>query len=158
MFVGVLDLKTGRLLYCNGGHNPPLLISDKVVEMSCDPNLVVGIMPGFTFVAEEITLSHGTTVFLFTDGLNEAENAAFSQFGDKRIHDVATSAVAEHITKPADLVRHMDDAVRQFVGTAEHPESFNHGTSKQRMKWFKLGLETGDISKGNTFQCSDAEL
>ena len=38
------------------------------------------------------------------------------------------------------------------------PESFNHGTSKQRMKWFKLGLETGDITKGNTFQCSDAEL
>ena len=38
------------------------------------------------------------------------------------------------------------------------PESFNHGTSKQRMKWFKLGLETGDILKGNTFQCSDAEL
>jgi len=38
------------------------------------------------------------------------------------------------------------------------PESFNHGTSKQRMKWFKLGLETGDISKGTTFQCSDAEL
>lgn len=38
------------------------------------------------------------------------------------------------------------------------PESFNHGTSKQRMKWFKLGLETGDISRGNTFECSDAEL
>ena len=38
------------------------------------------------------------------------------------------------------------------------PESFNHGTSKQRMKWFKLGLETGDVSKGTTFQCSDAEL
>ncbi|MCR5364602.1 MAG: neutral zinc metallopeptidase [Prevotella sp.] len=38
------------------------------------------------------------------------------------------------------------------------PESFNHGTSKQRMKWFKLGLETGDITKGTTFQCSDAEL
>ncbi len=38
------------------------------------------------------------------------------------------------------------------------PESFNHGTSKQRMKWFKLGLETGDVSKGNTFECSDDEL
>ncbi len=38
------------------------------------------------------------------------------------------------------------------------PESFNHGTSKQRMKWFKLGLTTGDISKGTTFECSDAEL
>ncbi len=38
------------------------------------------------------------------------------------------------------------------------PESFNHGTSKQRMKWFKLGLETGDVSRGTTFECSDAEL
>ena len=37
-------------------------------------------------------------------------------------------------------------------------ESFTHGTSAQRMKWFKLGLQTGDISKGTTFQCSDAEL
>jgi sigma-B regulation protein RsbU (phosphoserine phosphatase) len=122
LFVGVLDLKTGRLLYCNGGHNPPLLISDQVTEMSCDPNLVVGIMPGYTFVAEETTLSHGTTIFLFTDGLNEAEDAALSQFGDNRIHDVASSAVAEHITKPADLVRHMEDAVHQFVGTAEQSD------------------------------------
>ena len=122
LFVGVLDLKTGRLLYCNGGHNPPLLISDQVTEMSCDPNLVVGIMPGYTFVAEETTLSHGTTIFLFTDGLNEAEDVTLSQFGDKRIHDVASSAVAEHITKPADLVRHMEDAVHQFVGTAEQSD------------------------------------
>ena len=38
------------------------------------------------------------------------------------------------------------------------PESFTHGTSKQRMKWLKLGLTTGDMSKGTTFQCSDAEL
>ena len=38
------------------------------------------------------------------------------------------------------------------------PESFNHGTSKQRMKWFKLGLETGDVSQGTTFECSDEEL
>ena len=38
------------------------------------------------------------------------------------------------------------------------PESFTHGTSKQRMKWLKLGLTTGDMSNGTTFQCSDAEL
>ncbi len=38
------------------------------------------------------------------------------------------------------------------------PESFNHGTSEQRMRWFKLGLETGDVSQGTTFQCSDEEL
>ena len=38
------------------------------------------------------------------------------------------------------------------------PETFTHGTSKQRMKWLKLGLQTGDIRRGTTFQCSDAEL
>jgi predicted metalloprotease len=51
-----------------------------------------------------------------------------------------------------------DDYLQKKARDYAVPESFNHGTSKQRMKWFKLGLETGDISKGNTFQCSDAEL
>ena len=51
-----------------------------------------------------------------------------------------------------------DDYLQKKARGYAVPESFNHGTSKQRMKWFKLGLETGDISKGNTFQCSDSEL
>ena len=51
-----------------------------------------------------------------------------------------------------------DDYLQKKARGYAVPESFNHGTSKQRMKWFKLGLETGDISKGTTFQCSDAEL
>ena len=51
-----------------------------------------------------------------------------------------------------------DDYLQKKARGYAVPESFNHGTSKQRMKWFKLGLETGDISKGTTFQCSDVEL
>jgi hypothetical protein len=51
-----------------------------------------------------------------------------------------------------------DDYLQKKAQGYAVPESFNHGTSKQRMKWFKLGLETGDIRRGNTFQCSDAEL
>ena len=51
-----------------------------------------------------------------------------------------------------------DDYLQKKARGYAVPESFNHGTSKQRMKWFKLGLETGDISRGNTFQCSDAKL
>jgi predicted metalloprotease len=51
-----------------------------------------------------------------------------------------------------------DDYLQKKARGYAVPESFNHGTSKQRMKWFKLGLETGDITKGNTFQCSAAEL
>ena len=51
-----------------------------------------------------------------------------------------------------------DDYLQKKAQGYAVPESFNHGTSKQRMKWFKLGLETGDVSRGTTFQCSDAEL
>ena len=51
-----------------------------------------------------------------------------------------------------------DDYLQKKAQGYAVPESFNHGTSKQRMKWFKLGLETGDVRRGTTFQCSDAEL
>ena len=51
-----------------------------------------------------------------------------------------------------------DDYLQKKARGYAVPESFNHGTSKQRMKWFKKGLETGDVSQGNTFECSDSEL
>ncbi len=51
-----------------------------------------------------------------------------------------------------------DDYLQKKARGYAVPESFNHGTSKQRMKWFKLGLQTGDVSRGTTFQCSDEEL
>ena len=51
-----------------------------------------------------------------------------------------------------------DDYLQKKARGYAVPESFNHGTSKQRMKWFKLGLQTGDIRRGTTFECSDAEL
>ena len=51
-----------------------------------------------------------------------------------------------------------DDYLQKKARGYAVPESFNHGTSAQRMKWFKLGLTTGDLSKGRTFEMSDAEL
>jgi len=51
-----------------------------------------------------------------------------------------------------------DNYLQEKARGYSQPESFTHGTSRQRMKWLKLGLSTGDISRGTTFQCSDAEL
>ena len=51
-----------------------------------------------------------------------------------------------------------DNYLQEKARGYSQPETFTHGTSKQRMKWLKLGLSTGDISRGTTFQCSDAEL
>lgn len=51
-----------------------------------------------------------------------------------------------------------DNYLQEKARGYSQPETFTHGTSKQRMKWLKLGLSTGDITRGTTFQCSDAEL
>ncbi len=51
-----------------------------------------------------------------------------------------------------------DDYLQKKAQGYDIPESFTHGTSAQRMKWLKLGLQTGDMSRGNTFQLSDSQL
>lgn len=51
-----------------------------------------------------------------------------------------------------------DNYLQEKARGYSQPETFTHGTSEQRMKWLKLGLQTGDIRRGTTFQCSDAEL
>ena len=122
LFVGALDLKTGTLRYCNAGHDAPLLMSSGVTLLPCDCNLPIGVIADFNFEQQEITLEQTTTIFLFTDGLNEAENIDHAQFGDERIMEIATSLTTDHLLQPTHVIRHMTDAVHTFVGTAEQSD------------------------------------
>ena len=122
LFVGVLDLKTGKLSYCNAGHDAPLLLGSEVKLLPCDCNLPIGVMDDFTFQQQEIQLERPTTLFLFTDGLNEAENIDHAQFGDERIEKIAESMVADGLLEPIQVIRHMTDAVHTFVGIAEQSD------------------------------------
>ncbi len=78
LFVGVLDLSTGRLHYCNAGHDAPLLVGAGVGELPCDSNIPVGFMPSWEYSLQEAHILTGTTILLFTDGLTEAMNASQS--------------------------------------------------------------------------------
>ncbi len=122
LFVGVLDLQSGRLRYCNGGHNAPLVISNDVQLLPCKSNLVVGIIPNHDYEEQQTTIQHGTTLFLFTDGLNEAEDAHQAQFGDERVNEVAEALIQDQVTNPNDVIERMQKAVHQFVGTAEQSD------------------------------------
>ena len=122
LFVGALDLKTGTLRYCNAGHDAPLLMNSGVTLLPCDCNLPIGVIADFNFEQQEITLEQTTTIFLFTDGLNEAENIDHAQFGDERIMELAASLVTDHLLQPTQVTRHMTDAVHTFVGTAEQSD------------------------------------
>ena len=122
LFVGVLDLADGRLHYCNAGHNPPMVISRQVSYLPCEPNVPVGLMSGLDFIIQETALRPGETIFLYTDGLNEAEDSAHAQFGEERMEKVANSLLADGDAKPKEIVERMSEAVRRFVDDAEQSD------------------------------------
>lgn len=121
-FVGVLDLPTGHLHYCNAGHDAPLLLGTDVSELHCESNIPVGVMPQWTFVLEETTICPGTTIFLFTDGLTEAMNAVHTQFQMDRINNVARHFLSSKDQEPRQLIEQMTTSVREFVGEAEQSD------------------------------------
>ena len=146
LFTGVLDLATGHLHYCNAGHNAPLLVGcdvedsvphadPQVRELPCLPNLPLGIMGEFQFEAQEVDLDPDSTIFLFTDGLNEAENAFHEQFGDERIMEVANRLLAKREHQPINITYEMFQAVHNFVNGAEQSDDLTmlaiQYTSKQ---------------------------
>ena len=85
-FLGVLDLKTGHLRYCNAGHNAPVRIGPgRAAFLDVVPNLPLGVMPGMHYQEQETDLSFGEGLFLYTDGLTEAENTDHQLFGEARL-------------------------------------------------------------------------
>ena len=86
-WLGLLDLKTGHLNFCNAGHNPPVIGGGENDGdfLKMIPNTPIGLWPGMEFKGEEIDTIKGRTLFIYTDGLNEAENRQQEQFGDERL-------------------------------------------------------------------------
>lgn len=82
MFIGEADLTTGHLYYCNAGHNPPLLDGELI---NVESNAPIGLWPEIDFEGEELDCITGKLLFIYTDGLNEAENLAQEQYGDDRL-------------------------------------------------------------------------
>ena len=117
MFLGLLDLQTGHLSYCNAGHNPPILGDP---EKGCDfiqmhPNAPIGVLPGLEFQGDEIENIKGRPLFVYTDGLNEAENPAHEQFGDDRLLAFLRNCSVESARQviqdlTADIDKHRDGA------------------------------------------------
>ena len=122
LFVGVLDLATGLLEYCNAGHNYAMLIGNLVSTLPCDPNLPIGVMPDMTFTRQQLTIGPETTIFLYTDGLNEAEDPNHVLFGVQRIIRIAELMVKEGKNDPTTIINEMIEGVHRFVDDAEQSD------------------------------------
>jgi len=136
LFVGSYNLKTGLLEYCNGGHDAPLLVNvkEKCAELlPCVSNLPVGVMPGWEFEMQEAMISSDTLIFMYTDGLPEAENVDQEQFTESRMFEVADQLLEEKEVTPELLIERMSDAVRHFVGDAEQSDDLTMLAIKRRL-------------------------
>ena len=111
MFVGVVDLKSGRLDWCNCGHNPPLL-DGKFLEMQY-VNQPLGIWDGGAFQGESLADFRGRQLLVYTDGLNEAENFQKELFGNERLEALMATlkdrSSKEVILSLQDAVEHHRD-------------------------------------------------
>ena len=128
LFVGRLNLQTGDLDYCNAGHNAPVKIERgkgkgergklKIERLPVVPNLPLGVVEDYPYQAQHTVLQHGDTLFLYTDGLTEAENKQHEQFGEERMTAVLQNAQSDSKT----MVNDMLSAVHAFVGDAEQSD------------------------------------
>ena len=112
MFIGVINLKTGEMSYCNCGHNPPV-IEDEFMQM--EPNVPMGLFTGFEFVDECIDNVENKMILLYTDGLNEAENEAHEQYGDDRL----LAYMQQHAETAKTTINDLLESVAQHVAGAE---------------------------------------
>ena len=122
IFMGVLDLPTGRLRYCNAGHDQPILIGKNVGMLPCDPNIPVGVMAGWKYTLQETLIDPQTTIFLYTDGLTEAEDISHKLFKEERVMKECNVLHANGQHAPEVIVDHITEAVHQFVGEAEQSD------------------------------------
>ena len=117
VFYGIINLETGEIDYTNAGHNPPYIIhgNGQVEEIPAMGNIVLGAFEGMEFRSGKTTLDKGDAIYLFTDGVTEAENSSNEQYGEENLVRLlsknATSASEE-------IIQSVTSDVHKFAGEA----------------------------------------
>lgn len=116
MFIGILDLATGHLVYCNAGHEAPLLANQLLPVKRNKP---VGVLLDWVFEAQETDMQPGDTLFLYTDGLNDARNQTGKRMGRARVAELASQFTHQTVRQ---LVQQMADEVHRYAAGTEQSD------------------------------------
>jgi serine phosphatase RsbU (regulator of sigma subunit) len=117
LFYGIMNTETGEVTYANAGHNPPYLItnSGEPVQIESTGGIALGVMEEMEFESATFTISKGDSIFLYTDGVNEAMNEADEEYSYERLEDYLKENSTGSIT---DMVDRNLESVKEFAGTA----------------------------------------
>jgi len=121
VFYGIFDTRNGSFEYCNGGHNPPYLISagGEVRQLDNRGWVFLGALKNLEYESNVVMLQPGETLFLITDGITEAMNTREEMFGEER----SQAALQMHAGKPLpELVQKVIEEVQAFAGAQEQSD------------------------------------
>jgi phosphoserine phosphatase RsbU/P len=117
MFFAILDPATGDLEFCNAGHNPPYRLKGGQLAAIEEPRrIVLGVRPDAVHQTGRFSLEQSEAIYLFTDGVTEAQNAGAALFSEARLEAVLRRAGGQG---SADLVNAVVAELSSFVGAAE---------------------------------------
>lgn len=147
MFLGILDLPTGQLRYCDAGHDAPLVMVDgekQVVDVN--PNLPLGVFEDTQYEVQETQIKPGSMILLYTDGLTEAKDNEHHQYGLHRIEELLELCAA---SSPMDLIESINESVRGFVKGAEQSDDLTLLAIKYSPLQFESKLTKSITLKNN---------
>ncbi len=164
-FIGVLDLPTGKLRYCNAGHNGPVIVGKDIRMLPAKANLPLGVVDDMEYVAQEETLAPNETLFLYTDGVTEAKNSKHEQFGMTQLEETLQWLVVQEDIAPKHLIEKVTEQVNAFVQDAEQSDDLTmlavQYTPKVKAIIFQdtltIGNKLSEITRLNTFVTSAAD-
>ena len=129
-FLAIIDKRTGKMVYANAGHNPPIIGSNRnYTYLKSWHGLLLGCFKNVHLKDEEITLKPGDCLTLYTDGITEARNAENEFFGAKRLLDVFNK---KDYTSIVELHHSIKDEVAEFVKDAPQSDDITFVTLKFR--------------------------
>jgi sigma-B regulation protein RsbU (phosphoserine phosphatase) len=111
LFAGHLD-PDGKLMVCNAGHNPPLLVSQNGVSRLTEGGTVVGLFDTARYKEEERRMAHGDLLVIFSDGVSEAMSATEDEFGDERLIEAVIAAGRDSAQQVVDMLL---ESLRSFT-------------------------------------------
>jgi sigma-B regulation protein RsbU (phosphoserine phosphatase) len=117
LFLGILDLRTGDLEYCSGGHNPPYLIraAGGVERLEPTRGMALGVMEDSVYHSKRVSLRMGDSLMLYTDGVTEAMNEDDVLFSEERLAGELVSLRERPLKESIDT---LIEKVGIFSGTA----------------------------------------
>jgi len=121
VFYGIFNIKTGEVKYSNAGHNPPYILkhNGQIEQLPLSKDIVLGAIDGIEFHDYTLQLEHGDALVLYTDGVTEATNITFEEFGEGRLEDTLED-VALHNCQ--EIIEAIKSDVKAFAGEAEQSD------------------------------------